>query len=268
MSESLAGIGIAVTRDEKQAPDLSKLLRACGAEIHEFPLLEIRQPLDCIELDSSIKRLEHYDWVVFASTNAADYLCQRMQELQIDPDTLSTRKLAAVGEKTKDHVEKLGFRVDFAPSKFSGEHFATEFCVNYDTKGLNVLWPRTNVGKLTIKEKLEQAGCNVKTVIAYETHMPTSARSKIQRFVEQIRTSKIEIITLTSGQAVRNLHELLREIDSLDCLQGNTFRAIAVVGTETAAVARQLFSCKVIASEKATMPAMVSAIEEFVRSIE
>jgi uroporphyrinogen-III synthase len=264
MSGSLAGIGIAVTRDERQAPELSERLKALGASVVEFPLLEIRQTGDLTAVDRALAELDTYDWVIFASANAADYFLRRMQELRISPEQLKTPRLAAVGEKTKTHLEQLGFEVAFAPTKFSGEHFAAEFCQAHNSRGLKILWPRANVGKLTIKEKLEGLGAQVDAVVIYETHLPAAANSRIQELVELIRVGKVAIVTLTSGQAARNLHQLLETANSLECLHSTDFCGLAVIGTETAQVAANLFGCKIVASKTATIPELVRAIEVFV----
>ncbi|HEY9756931.1 MAG TPA: uroporphyrinogen-III synthase [Oculatellaceae cyanobacterium] len=263
MRSSLTGIGIAVTRDERQAPDLSDRLKALGASVFEFPLLEIRQAANLADLDKALDALETYNWIVFASVNAVDYFLRRMAQLNIPTKRLQGRLLASVGSKTGEHLQKLNLEVNFVPKEFSGEQFAAEFCAMKNPHGLKILWPRTNVGKLTIKEKLEKKGATVDAIVVYETHLPVTATVKVHDFVELIRQKKIQVITLASGQAARNLHELLKTTDSLDCLQKPRSVVLAAIGNETSQVASELFACEVLTSKTATIPALVETIQEF-----
>ena len=265
---ALSGIGILVTRDAKQAPDLSNRLTAQGATVYEFPLLEIRHPADLTDLDRAIHALADYDWIVFASTNAVDFFFQRLTQLQVSPEQLRQCSLAAVGEKTAAQIKANGFHTAFAPQEFSGESFAKEFCSRFDASGAKFLWPRTNVGKLVIKEKLEEHGALVDAVVTYETHLPAEAIKNFGDLETLIKAGKIQMITLTSGQAAKHLHQLLESSASFSGATGagSTSKAypltLATIGTETAKIAGSLFQWNIISSEAATIPDLARTILE------
>src|SRR3712207_9030738 len=63
---------VVVTRARAQAGELSRELEALGAEVFEFPTIEIRPPEDFGPLDEAIRALDSFDWIVFTSVNGAE----------------------------------------------------------------------------------------------------------------------------------------------------------------------------------------------------
>ena len=61
---SLAGLRVLVGRARHQASALSAGLRKLGADVIEIPFIEIRQPRSYKPLDSGLKHLDEYDWLV------------------------------------------------------------------------------------------------------------------------------------------------------------------------------------------------------------
>jgi uroporphyrinogen III methyltransferase / synthase len=76
-SKPLFGKGVVITRPEKQADDLAKLLMKEGANPIHFPTIKIVPPASWRELDAAIKKLEEYDWLIFTSANGVAYLFER-----------------------------------------------------------------------------------------------------------------------------------------------------------------------------------------------
>ena len=254
-----------MTRDIKQAADLKDRLAACGATVYEFPLLEIRQPESTTRLDEAISSLDKYDWIVFASTNAVDFFLERMRELSVSLERLRCCSLAAVGSKTAEQLFRQSIKVDFSPEQFSGESFVKEFCVRFEPRGEKFLWPRTNIGKLNIKELLEARGAHVDDVVAYETHLPVQSQARAGELIQLIESGKLQMITLTSGQAAKNLHYLIDKAS--DCGQAHASSkhplraaAIATIGEETSKSVADLFDCELVQSEASTMAHLVACI--------
>src|ERR1051326_1933601 len=69
----LFGRRIIVTRAREQAPELSDKLRALGADVIEFPVIEIQPPADPALLDRAIEHLADYDWLIFTSVNGVRF---------------------------------------------------------------------------------------------------------------------------------------------------------------------------------------------------
>jgi len=77
-SKPLFGKGVVITRPEKQADDLAKLLMNKGANPIHFPTIKIVPPPSWRELDAAIKNLENYDWLIFTSANGVAYFFERL----------------------------------------------------------------------------------------------------------------------------------------------------------------------------------------------
>jgi uroporphyrinogen-III synthase len=148
---ALSGVGVLVTRDVRQASDLTAQLHALGADVFEFAVIEIAKPSSTEPLDQSLSMLESYDWIVFASTNAVDFFIDRMQTLNIPHSKLVKPSVAAIGAKTADRARMHGLKVGFhphSPRNFSAVDFVHEFCKVFEPTNKKFFWPRTNIGEL------------------------------------------------------------------------------------------------------------------------
>jgi uroporphyrinogen III methyltransferase/synthase len=68
-SKPLFGKRVVVTRARDQASDLRRMLEEAGAQVIEFPLIEIAPPESFQSLDRAIDILDDYQWAIFTSTN-------------------------------------------------------------------------------------------------------------------------------------------------------------------------------------------------------
>src|ERR1700704_3679968 len=79
---------ILVGRARHQASTLSTKLRSLGATVIEIPFIEIRKPKSFHPLDSALKNVHDYDWLILTSVNGVDALRQRMNRLRVDERSL------------------------------------------------------------------------------------------------------------------------------------------------------------------------------------
>jgi uroporphyrinogen-III synthase len=77
---SLAGKRILVTRAAEQAGELAERIRGMGGIPVLFPTIRLVPPDDPGPLDGALSRLASFDWIVFASANAAKFFCGRASE--------------------------------------------------------------------------------------------------------------------------------------------------------------------------------------------
>jgi len=80
---SLTGIRVLVGRARHQAGSLSGELRKLGAQVLEIPFIEIRKPTSFRPLDSALKNLNSYDWLILTSVNGVDAMWKRLAKLRI-----------------------------------------------------------------------------------------------------------------------------------------------------------------------------------------
>ena len=117
----LLGLRILVGRARHQASALSSGLKALGADVIEIPFIEIRPPQSYTPLDSALKQLEEYDWLILTSINGVDALETRLRKLRISPSALNHLKIAAIGPSTCNRIEALGLQVVVVPKRYIAE---------------------------------------------------------------------------------------------------------------------------------------------------
>jgi uroporphyrinogen-III synthase len=62
-----------------QAGSLSAELRKYGAQVLEIPFIEIRKPRSFRPLDSALKNLDTYDWLILTSVNGVEAMWARIE---------------------------------------------------------------------------------------------------------------------------------------------------------------------------------------------
>src|SRR5581483_12249258 len=102
----LSGIRVLVGRARHQAGALSSELRKLGADVLEIPFIEIRSPRSYKPLDSALKNISDYDWLVLTSVNGVEALFARINKAAITKTKLKHLKVAAIGPATKKAIEK------------------------------------------------------------------------------------------------------------------------------------------------------------------
>src|SRR5271168_4624829 len=80
----LRKVRVLVGRARHQASALSSELRKLGAQVLEIPFIEIRKPRSYQPLDSALKNLAGYDWLILTSTNGVEAMWARMTKLKLD----------------------------------------------------------------------------------------------------------------------------------------------------------------------------------------
>jgi len=140
-SKPLFGKGVVITRPEKQADDLAKLLMNKGANPIHFPTIKIVPPPSWRELDAAIKNLENYDWLIFTSANGVAYFFERLFAKKKDIRDLKGIKICCIGPATAQQVASRGIKIDLIPQKFISEGILESFA-RKNLKGKKILLAR------------------------------------------------------------------------------------------------------------------------------
>ena len=105
----LFGRRVVVTRARAQAGELSRDLERLGAEVHEFPTIEITPPEDFGPLDAAIRDLDSFDWLVFTSVNGVEAFVGRLRHHGLDLRAVPRdARVAAIGPATRREFEGPG----------------------------------------------------------------------------------------------------------------------------------------------------------------
>jgi uroporphyrinogen-III synthase len=205
-SKPLAGIRVLVGRARHQASALSAGLKELGAEVIEIPFIEIRPPRSYKPLDSALKHIPEYDWLILTSVNGVDAVASRLKRLKIKSESLSSIQVAAIGPSTRDAAEKLGLTVSIVPKQYVAESVVES--LRGKVEGKRVLLARAKVARDVIPRELRKMGAKVDVVEAYETVVPKASQKKIRTLMQNPKL-RPNVVTFTSSSSVRNFVQLL-----------------------------------------------------------
>ena len=125
------GYRILVTREYMEG---FELLEELGAEIIEFPTIEIVPPETYDELDLSIDKINTYNWIIFTSRNGVKYFFKRYFEKNKDIRDLKGIHICAIGTRTAQEIQKYGMKVDLVPEEFRAEGLIEAFSKEQSAK--------------------------------------------------------------------------------------------------------------------------------------
>jgi len=255
-SSPLAGIRILVGRARHQASALSAGLKQLGADVVEIPFIEIRPPRSYTPLDSALKRIADYDWLILTSVNGVTAVASRLTRLKIKSEPLRSVPVAAIGPSTRDAAEKLGLSVSVVPRQYIAESVVESLRGNVE--GKRVLLARAKVARDVIPRELRKLGAKVDVVEAYETVTPKSSQQKIRALMKNPKL-RPHIVTFTSSSTVRNFVQLLggRGRPPHTLFDGVQF---ASIGPITSATLRELGMPVHIEAREYTIPGLIQAI--------
>lgn len=200
----LFGRTVIVTRAREQASLLKQQLEEQGAEVLQFPTIEIAPPETFESLDSVIRSLEHYQWIIFTSHNGVASFFSRLRQLGLDARSLAGIKVAAVGETTAAELEHRGITPDLVPPRFQSSALLP--LLDADQTGIRTAVIRAASGREELIDGLRLRGGTVDLGIAYVTR-PSALG--FENVLARIKSDTIDCVTFTSASTVENFLGLL-----------------------------------------------------------
>jgi uroporphyrinogen III methyltransferase/synthase len=258
VAEPLFGKRIAITRTREQAGALRDQLTGLGAEVIEIATIEIRDPASWEPLDSAIRRLEEFDYLLVTSVNGVRKFLHRLEAGGQAARDLNGLVIGAIGPATAAEISKSGVKVDIVPRQYTAEGLL-EALGDRDLRGKAFLIPRAKVARDVVPRVLRQKGARVEVVEAYETVVPELPAGELRRLL----TPPPDVITFTSSSTAGNLAKLAGENNLPELLRGV---AIASIGPITSATVRNLGLSVAIEPTKSTIPELIGAIEAHFRA--
>ena len=246
----LFGKRVLVTRSRDQASLLSQRLAEEGALPIEVPTIEIG-PIDSYKkLDSRLRHLDSYHWVVFSSVNGVEAVFTRLRTQGVDARAFQGVRVAAIGPATAKALLDRGILADMTPHQYLSEALVESFR-EMGVQGSKILIPSADIGGELLSDGLSSLGANVDWVIVYKTIPPEGSREK----VSQALSEGIDVATFASSSTVRNLASLLNgDVNRLSCA------IIACIGPVAASTAREVgLNVDVVAREH-TIPGLVESL--------
>ena len=269
-----------VGRARHQAGALSAELRKRGAQVLEIPFIEIRKPRSFRPLDSALRNLDTYDWLILTSVNGVEAMWNRITKTLVQspwesgpsgPRSAHKKsralvrdshrlRIAAIGPATRKAIEQRRVKVDIMPKEYVAESVVRS--LKGKVKGKRVLLVRAKVARDVIPRELRKAGAHVDVVEAYETVVPGSSRRRLQAALKNPK-KRPDVVTFTSSSTVKNFVELLGKRRKSSLLEGVH---TASIGPVTSTTLRELGLPVDIAAREFTIPGLVTAVVNVITS--
>jgi uroporphyrinogen III methyltransferase/synthase len=242
-SKPLYGKRVVVTRAREQASELKRLLEDEGAQVLQFPTIEIAPPLSWESLDRTIA--SRYDWLIFTSTNGVSAFFERLFAAGKDVRALAGTKIAAVGQSTAQDLRARGVRPDLVPERFISTELLPLFAE--DQTGIRTAVIRAEEGREELLTELRRRGGEVDLAVAYRT---IAADTDLDELRSLIEADAIDVVTFTSASTADNFFAKL-----------SPGRArLASIGPATSEAIRKHGHIPDIEAKNATIPALRDAV--------
>lgn len=248
----LAGQRVLVTRARHQAEALAARLRRMGATVVAVPSIEIRPPRSFRPLDSALRHIHRYDWLILTSVNGVESLFSRLRRLRLSRRHLQHLQVAAIGPATKAEVERRGLRVTVMPLEYVAESIVQ--ALRSRVKGKRVLLVRARVARDILPRALRRAGAKVEVVEAYQTVVAARSRRLLRNALRQRRP---DWVTFTSSSTARNFALLVGRERVRTALKGIR---VASIGPVTSRTLRELRVRVNVQARSYTIPGLVQAM--------
>lgn len=201
----LCGIAVAVTRPEAQARSLTRCIEASGGKVIIFPALAIAEISNDAPALAVIDGLAGFDMAIFVSANAVRHGLRLVRSRSAWPVQI---RVIAVGPGTAEALLDAGLSVHEQPQ----ERFDTHglLCLPAlraeSVTGRRIAIFRGRGGLESLRGALVERGAAVEYAEVYERRKPDVDATEFVRLGER---GEIDIVVVSSGDALRNLFEMV-----------------------------------------------------------
>jgi len=163
-------------------------------------------------VDSAIRNLGSYDWVIFTSTNGAAFFLDRLVSVEGNLEQMGQLRIAAVGPATRLALEARDVHVDIVPERYVAEEVVAALRQFGSLRKVRILLPRADIARESLPALLREEGAEVNEVEAYRT---APATEEIRRGLELVSGGRIDVVTFTSGSTVRSFFSAAEDREAL-----------------------------------------------------
>ncbi len=255
----LFGRRVVVTRAREQASDLKRLLEESGAQVLQFPTIEIAPPDSWDSVDAVIDKLAGYQWLIFTSTNGVKGFFERLHLKGKDARALAGCRIAAVGDTTAADLESRGIAADLVPPKFQSTALLP--LLEADQKGIRTAVVRAAEGREELIEELRRRGGTVDLAVAYQTK---AADYDIEELRQLIAAGSIDAVTFTSASTVDHFFS---KLTAEERARVNGQAVLASIGPTTTEAVRRYGKSPDVEAKSASVQALHDAVVERVAAV-
>jgi uroporphyrinogen-III synthase len=184
---------------DEPAAQLPQVLPEDGTRLEWFSLPVLQ--FDRLKVDPDlVERLvrKPVEWIIFTSPRSVRFWSEVLMDQGYDFPTET--QVACIGEKTATVAGEDGFNPDFFPTEPGTEKFLEEFedLISNNSIKPTVFIPMAEGGRLTIRNRLRELGCEVTTASLYRT----SPRDDLRQALSESELEKTNLVLFTSPSSV------------------------------------------------------------------
>ena len=203
-ADDLRNLGVIVTRPEKQARELVRLIEESGGQATCFPTLSISANPNTRPVLERLQRLTTADWAIFISVNAVDFGLELIDTAQAD---ISKTRIASIGNATASALEDHGVNVDLKCPPPAGSESLLNTAAMRAVRGLRIFIFRGIGGRELLKRTLEDRGAIVEYLECYQRGRAQSDADDLARVH---RDGGADVIVTSSVEGLNNLVQMIR----------------------------------------------------------
>lgn len=249
----LIGRGILVTRPRDRAAHLAHLIEAAGGRPVVFPAIEIQDGSDSVALERMIDQLDRFDIAVFVSPTAVVRGLRLILARRALPLAL---RVAAIGKGTARELTRAGIEDIIVPEHGGDSEALLGLPELAAVAGRAIVVFRGEGGRELLGTTLTARGATVEYASCYRRARPSVGTRALRDAWER---GRIDAVTATSAEAVRNLHALVTVAQREELRQTPLF----VPHERIAVAARALGSACVIVTAAGDEGLVTGMIEYF-----
>ncbi|WP_210366728.1 uroporphyrinogen-III synthase [Bacillus sp. REN3] len=245
---------VMVPRGKGHAKSFSDLVVKYGGIPVEIPLIAFKPVAATEELQNILKRLHTYDWIIFTSNVTVETFYSFFSE------PVNLPKIAVIGEKTRQVLEKKGEKVRFTPGCYVAEGFIEDFAPLVK-EGERILIPKGNLAREYIAASLKKIGAAVDELVIYETYLPEESRAKL---IQMLTNRSLDILTFTSPSTIDHFMGIVQQNGLQPRIEDSI---VACIGPVSKQKAEEWGLTVHAVPEKYTVEDMLKSIIEYLRKV-
>ena len=211
----LGGRQILITRPRSQGQTFARTLRGLGAQVIEFPSIQV-EPLqgkrEKERILSALKEIRNRktgtSWIVFTSAAGVRSFFNFLEEMNLDIRTLWGSRFAVIGSGTGRELGKRGIRPDLMPDVYEAGKLG-EALAGQTKPGDLVTAFRAREASEELFPPVLKTGAECVDIPVYETG--TGADDAwTEKIAAQFQEGKIDLVTFTSASTVRGFESTMQ----------------------------------------------------------
>ena len=256
----LGGRQILITRPRSQGQTFARTLRGLGAQVIEFPSIQV-EPLqgkrEKERILSALKEIRNRktgtSWIVFTSAAGVRSFFNFLEEMNLDVRTLWDSRFAVIGSGTGRELGKRGIRPDLMPDIYEAEKLG-EALAGQTKPGDLVTAFRAREASEELFPPVLKTGAECVDIPVYETRIGADD-AWTDKISAQFQEGKIDLVTFTSASTVRGFESTMQgKVDPGKILA-------LCIGRKTEEEAKRM-GMRTAVAEEATVESMTEKILE------